>query len=568
MWRIRESGPRAAAAAPGAPLEWEGWDDAAVAPEKLGRVSARSARAAGRVSLPHRPSTVTSATAAFTCRSSFDLETEQGIRKYGEFVDRAADLVVWYGGSLSGEHGDGQSRGALLPKMFGDELMGAFREFKSVWDPDNKMNPAQARRRLSADREPPAGRRLHAATAATHFAFPDDGGSFERAIAAMHRPGRVPQARFRNDVPELHGDARGRAQHARPRAHAVRDAAGRGGAAAAGRTSTSSGRSTSACPARRASRSARPTSTSPPIAPSSSRITTKAERARSTRTRSAWSIAGCELAAIAPPARELRDPASRASAMIVQPRPAHRARASAAAGSRPVNFRKWARRQRRAPRRKRRSANRPSCRPTSSCGWTRSTTTFTRRRARPRSTCCRRPGIRRRHPAQRACAAAGRSTTSACSIARRQYLQTVMDSARRGHRCGRADRRARAELRVGVPRRAPQPVSGRRSRATRLRSQTFLLSEFLESGARALSSRRVSRGKVLLHGHCHHKALMKMGHEESLLRKMGADVQSPGRRLLRHGGRVRIRGREIRRVAGDRRARPAAGRAHGRRRTR
>ena len=74
-------------------------------------------------------------------RVSFDLESENGIRKYGEFVERAADLVVSYGGSLSGEHGDGQSRGALLPKMFGPELMKAFVEFKSAWDPDNKMNP-------------------------------------------------------------------------------------------------------------------------------------------------------------------------------------------------------------------------------------------------------------------------------------------------------------------------------------------------------------------------------------------------------------------------------------------
>ena len=62
---------------------------------------------------------------------SFDLETEDGIRRYGEFIDRAADLVVSYGGSLSGEHGDGQSRGALLPKMFGPELMAAFGEFKA-----------------------------------------------------------------------------------------------------------------------------------------------------------------------------------------------------------------------------------------------------------------------------------------------------------------------------------------------------------------------------------------------------------------------------------------------------
>ncbi len=47
-------------------------------------------------------------------RVTFDLQSEHGIRKYGEFVERAADLVVSYGGSLSGEHGDGQSRGALL----------------------------------------------------------------------------------------------------------------------------------------------------------------------------------------------------------------------------------------------------------------------------------------------------------------------------------------------------------------------------------------------------------------------------------------------------------------------
>ena len=78
---------------------------------------------------------------------SFDLQSEPGVRKYGEFVDRAADLVVRYGGSLSGEHGDGQSRGALLPKMFGPELMQAFREFKSAWDPDNRMNPHKARGR-------------------------------------------------------------------------------------------------------------------------------------------------------------------------------------------------------------------------------------------------------------------------------------------------------------------------------------------------------------------------------------------------------------------------------------
>src|SRR5207248_1764072 len=113
---------------------------------------------------------------------SFDLFTEQGIRNYAEFIERAAGLVVKYGGSLSGEHGDGQARGALLPKMFGPKLMQAFRDFKAVWDPQNKMNPHKAavdpyapteNLRLGADykpQDPP-----------THFAFPDDQGSFAKA---------------------------------------------------------------------------------------------------------------------------------------------------------------------------------------------------------------------------------------------------------------------------------------------------------------------------------------------------------------------------------------------------
>ena len=64
------------------------------------------------------------------------------------------------------------------------------------------------------------------------------------------------------------------------------------------------------------------------------------------------------------------------------------------------------------------------------------------------------------------------------------------------------------------------------ARADKLRKQTFLLSEFLERQAPGFQVPRLERS-VLLHGHCHHKALMKMTDEESLLRKMGADVTSP-----------------------------------------
>jgi Fe-S oxidoreductase len=180
VWQIRESGPRAAAFAPGAPAEWEGWDDAAVAPEKLGAylreirklMDEYGYRGAFYGHFGH---------GCVHMRVSFDLQSEGGIRKYGEFVERAADLVVSFGGSLSGEHGDGQSRGALLPKMFGPELIQAFREFKLTWDPTNKLNPHKVvdaylpteNLRLGADYKP--------LEPETHFKFLEDEGSFAKA---------------------------------------------------------------------------------------------------------------------------------------------------------------------------------------------------------------------------------------------------------------------------------------------------------------------------------------------------------------------------------------------------
>ena len=168
------------------------------------------------------PSTATSGMAASTCASASTSQSEAGIRKYGEFVERAADLVVSYGGSLSGEHGDGQSRGALLPKMFGPELMNAFRQFKAVWDPQNKLNPHKVvdaylpteNLRLGADYKPLQPK--------THFKFLEDGGSFANAAARCIGVGSLPQARQWFHVSELHGDPGRRAQYARTRAHALR----------------------------------------------------------------------------------------------------------------------------------------------------------------------------------------------------------------------------------------------------------------------------------------------------------------------------------------------------------
>ncbi len=180
IWQIREAGPRAAAFAPGALPEWEGWDDAAVAPEKLGPylrelralMDEFQYRGAFYGHFGH---------GCIHMRVSFDLASEPGIRKYADFIERASDLVIRYGGSLSGEHGDGQSRGALLIKMFGPELMDAFRQFKSAWDPTNRMNPHKVvdaylpteNLRLGADYKP--------LQLATHFKFPEDKGSFTNA---------------------------------------------------------------------------------------------------------------------------------------------------------------------------------------------------------------------------------------------------------------------------------------------------------------------------------------------------------------------------------------------------
>ena len=111
----------------------------------------------------------------------FDLRTADGLDNYRSFMDEATTLVVSYGGSLSGEHGDGQARAQFLPKMFGEELVQAFREFKSIWDPEWKMNPGKVvdpygitdNLRLGTDYRPPELK--------THFQYPDDQGSFAHA---------------------------------------------------------------------------------------------------------------------------------------------------------------------------------------------------------------------------------------------------------------------------------------------------------------------------------------------------------------------------------------------------
>jgi FAD/FMN-containing dehydrogenase/Fe-S oxidoreductase len=142
VWRVRESGLGATAFVPGEQATWEGWEDAAVPPQRLGSYLRDFRRLLRR----HDYSGALYGHFGQGCvhtRTNFDLETPAGIAKFHTFIAEAADLVVQYGGSLSGEHGDGQARGELLDKMFGASLVQAFREFKAIWDPAGLMNPGK-----------------------------------------------------------------------------------------------------------------------------------------------------------------------------------------------------------------------------------------------------------------------------------------------------------------------------------------------------------------------------------------------------------------------------------------
>jgi Fe-S oxidoreductase len=114
-------------------------------------------------------------------RISFDLQSAEGIKAFRSFLYDGADLVLRFGGTLSGEHGDGQAKAELLPKMYGPELVQAFGEFKHIWDPEGKMNPGKVvdayrldqNLRLGAQNDPPSLQ--------THFQFPADRYSFAHA---------------------------------------------------------------------------------------------------------------------------------------------------------------------------------------------------------------------------------------------------------------------------------------------------------------------------------------------------------------------------------------------------
>jgi len=516
VWQIREAGPRAAAFAPGAPPEWEGWDDAAVAPEKLGGylrdirmlMNEFQYRGAFYGHFGH---------GCVHMRVTFDLESETGIRQYGEFIERAADLVVAYGGSLSGEHGDGQSRAALLPKMFGPELVQAFGKFKHAWDPDNKLNPHKVvnpylpteNLRLGADYRP--------LKPETHFQFPEDDGSLAKATLRCIGIGACRKNDGGTMCPSYMA-TRDEEHSTRGRAHMLFELL-QGEVLRGGWNDEHVKKSLDLCLSCKACKSECPANVDV--------ATYKAEflshyyetkrrplRAYAFGMINRWA----RWASLAPAVTNFftRAPGFRHSLGLMLglapqrqlPRFAH------------LNFRRWAQRARpalfeKAPRSEKQDV----------LLWIDTFNNyFHPETGRAALEVLEHAGFAVKCPRNVLCCGRPLYDFGMLTGAKR-YLKQIMDVLG-------------AEIDAGLPIVVLEPscasVFGDElrnlfphdARASRLRQQVFLLSEFLVQHAPGYEPPQLS-AKILLHGHCHHKALMKMNDEESLLRHMGVELECP-----------------------------------------
>lgn len=218
VWVIRESGLGATAMPPGEPMNHEGWEDAAVPPERLGEYL-RKLTALWR---EYGYSGALYGHAGQGCmhnRNNFDFATAEGLRNFREFIERAADLVSSLGGSISGEHGDGQGRGELLERVYGAELVDGLRAFKSLWDPRGRMNPGKVVDAFPLDTNLRHGPdHHHSDLGPTAFSFPDDDGVMAAAVGRCVGVGRcrrddtgVMCPSYRATRDELHS-TRGRAK--------------------------------------------------------------------------------------------------------------------------------------------------------------------------------------------------------------------------------------------------------------------------------------------------------------------------------------------------------------------
>lgn len=223
VWEAREAALGVTAFVRGQPEHWPGWEDSAVPPAVLGgylrdleRLFAEHGYSAALYG--HFGDGVTH------CRVNFDFHSEQGLANYRHFMREAAHLVHRYGGSLSGEHGDGQARAELLRIMYGEELLQCFREFKAIWDPKNRLNPGKVIEPFPLDSNLRLGLTYQPRQLDTHFSFPGDNGSFAHATTRCVGVGKCRRRQVGDEVMCPSYLATGEEKHStRGRAHLLHE---------------------------------------------------------------------------------------------------------------------------------------------------------------------------------------------------------------------------------------------------------------------------------------------------------------------------------------------------------
>jgi FAD/FMN-containing dehydrogenase/Fe-S oxidoreductase len=553
IWEVREASLGATSHVPGEPLNWEGWEDAAVAPEKLGgylrdlrkMMAAFGYKGSLYGHFGH---------ACVHTRLNFDLQSKEGIAKFRKFVEEAADLVVGYGGSISGEHGDGQARAELLPKMFGPELMHAFRKFKSAWDPDWKMNPGKLIDPNKLDENLRLGPNYAPWEPETHFKFPADHGSLPHAALrcvgvgkCRREEGGVMCPSYRATHEEEHS-TRGRAHllWEMTQGEVIRD----------GWRSEEVKQSLDLCLACKGCKSDCPVSVD--VATYKAEFLSHYYEGR-VRPRSAYAFGNIDLwarlASNVPGLVNLTTqlPVLRDIAKLAAGIPQQRSIPAFA----PETFRSWFQRRHTRKRNGKGTAAERSAtiasptialpsiaspwksgpsgpRPDHELNWASAPPVllwpdtfnnyFLPSTAKAAVEVLEAAGYQVMLPRANLCC--GRPLYDFGMLDRAQaLLLEILDALS-------------PEIEAGIPLVGLEPscvavfrdellnLFPHDQRAQALARQTFLLSEFLENNSRNSLLPRFER-KALLHGHCHHKSIQKMTAEESLLRRIGIDCQSP-----------------------------------------
>ncbi|MGA9135125.1 MAG: FAD-linked oxidase C-terminal domain-containing protein [Candidatus Sulfotelmatobacter sp.] len=512
VWEVRESSLGVTSHVPGEPLNWEGWEDSAVAPEKLGGYL----RDLRKMMAAHGYKGSLYGHFGHGCvhtRLNFDLQSKDGIARFRKFVEEAADLVIGYGGSLSGEHGDGQSRAELLPKMFGPELVQAFREFKAAWDPDWKMNPGKLIEPYKLDENLRLGASYSPWEPKTNFQFLDDHGSLAQATLRCVGVGKCRREEGGLMCPSYR--ATHEEEHStRGRAHLLWEMT-RGEVIRDGWRSEEVKQSLDLCLACKGCKSDCPVGVD--VASYKAEFLSHYYKGR-IRSRNAYAFANIDLwarvASHVPGLANLSTqvPLLRDISKFVAGIPRQRALPSFA----PESFRTWFHRRRQPE-------PNPDALPV--LLWPDTFNNyFLPATAKAAVDVLEAAGFRVLIPQVHLCC--GRPLYDHGMLDRAQaLLLQILDELS-------------PEIEAGIPMVGLEPscvavfrdelvnLFPHDKRAQALSRQTFLLSEFLEIHATNFPLPRLDR-KAVLHGHCHQKSLMKMTAEEAVLRRVGVDFQSP-----------------------------------------